>query len=433
VILDRGRLEPGFVRVFIAACGVGAGAGLLASAFRSAVEWLQVAIRTLLHALPSPAALGAFVTVTALFVGVTLCLVRRFAPEAAGSGIQEIEGALAGTRPVRWRRVLPVKFFGGVLTLGSGMVAGREGPTVQLGAHFGAMVHDLLRLPRESGHALLAAGSAAGLSAAFNAPLSGVLFVIEEMRPRFHYGFLSVQAVLVASACADLTSRVVTNQGPVFQIAAFAAPALSTLWMYPLFGAGLGLVGVLFNRSLMATLHGLDRLSANRRLLAGVAIGGLIGAGSWAWSDATGGGYAAITDAIALHFATGSLLLLLALRFVATVITYGSGVPGGIFTPMLALGTMLGVILGVAVRALGPGTAPDPAVFAVVGMGALFSSTVRAPLTGIALAIELTASFDLILPLLLACSTSTLVAEILGGRPIYDLLLERTLASSESS
>ncbi|MCB9915009.1 MAG: H(+)/Cl(-) exchange transporter ClcA [Planctomycetes bacterium] len=423
----RGRIAPGFLRVFAAACVVGAGAGLLAAAFRAAVERLQRVLHDGLSAWSGAPALLASMAVTATLVGVALWLVRRFAPEAAGSGVQEIEGALEGTRPVRWRRVLPVKFLGGVCALASGMVVGREGPTVQMGAQFGGLVNEVLRLRREAAHALLAAGSAAGLAAAFNAPLSGVLFVIEEMRPRFHYGFTSVQAVLVASACADVTSRAVSHRGPVFEFTAFPAPALSALWLFPLFGALLGLVGVLFNGSLIALLRGLDRLSANRRLAVGVLVGAAVGLATWAWSDVTGGGYQAITDAVALRFAIPTLLLLFALRFGATVLSYASGIPGGIFTPMLALGTLLGVGIGLGVDRLDVFDV-HPAVFAIVGMGALFSSTVRAPLTGIALAIELTASFDLILPLLLACSMSTLVAEALGGRPIYELLLERSLA-----
>lgn len=425
MIQRRRGLEPGSGRVLVCAGLVGVAAGLITSGFRSTVQWISATRDAELAGLSSGAALVASVLFTASLVAAALWLVRRYAPEAAGSGIQQVEGAMDGSHEVRWRRVLPVKFVAGVLSLGSGMVVGREGPTVQIGAHLGAMLHELMRLPRDAAQALLAAGSAAGLAAAFNAPLSGVLFVIEEMRPRFSYRFLSVQAVIVASACADFTARVVSNQAPVFQLAAFPAPPLSTLWLFPLFGAVMGVIGIGFNYSLMSALQRLDRLSSRHRWLAGVAVGGAIGLATWAWRDVTGGGYSAIDDAVALRFASSSLALLFVLRFVATIASYGSGVPGGIFTPMLALGTLVGVTLGVGFGALSAG-GPNPAVFAIVGMGALFSSTVRAPLTGIALAIELTASLDLILPLLLACATSTIVAESLGGRPIYELLLERS-------
>lgn len=425
-------MEPGFRRVLLSAAAIGVGVGLLASVFRELVEWLHLEIQSHIQLMPRSTSWLHSIVITVTLVAITLLLVRRVAPEAGGSGIQEIEGALGDSRRLRWRRLLPVKFFGGVFTLGSGMVVGREGPAVQMGGHVGAMVHELFRLPAEAAHALFAAGSAAGLSAAFNAPMSGVLFVIEEMRPRFRYGFLSVQAVLVASGCADVTSRIVTSQKPVMEFVKFPAPEISVLWIFPLFGALLGLVGVCFNGSLIGTLRHLDRFTPRRRLIAGLSIAALIGVGGWAWSDMTSGGYSAITDAVALRFAIGPLLFLFVLRFVATVISYGSGVPGGIFTPMLALGTLLGVSLGIAVDAAGTGAAIHPSVFAVVGMGALFASTVRAPLTGIALSIELTASYDLILPLLLACCASTIVAEVLGGRPIYELLLERSVEVAEA-
>ena len=124
--------------------------------------------------------------------------VRRFAPEAGGSGIPEIEGALEELRPVRWWRVIPVKFIGGMGTLGAGMVLGREGPTVQMGGNVGRMVLDVLRIRgAEARHTLLATGAAAGLSAAFNAPLAGILFIIEEMRPQFRYNLISIKAVFI--------------------------------------------------------------------------------------------------------------------------------------------------------------------------------------------------------------------------------------------
>ena len=130
---------------------------------------------------------------SALLAMVGYFLVRRFAPEAGGSGIPEIEGALEELRPVRWWRVLPVKFIGGMGTLGAGMVLGREGPTVQLGGNVGRMVLDIFRMRgTEARHTLLATGAAAGLSAAFNAPLAGILFIIEEMRPQFRYNLISI-------------------------------------------------------------------------------------------------------------------------------------------------------------------------------------------------------------------------------------------------
>ncbi len=144
---------------------------------------------------------------SAVMLLLSLVLVRRAAPETAGSGVQEIEGGLDDLRPLRWRRVLPVKFTGGMLSLGGGLVLGREGPTIQMGGNLGQMFGDLFKLSKVDIHTLVAAGAGAGLSAAFNAPLAGILFVLEEMRPEFKYNFLSVHAVLIATVMSDIVLR----------------------------------------------------------------------------------------------------------------------------------------------------------------------------------------------------------------------------------
>ncbi|MDF5463401.1 chloride channel protein, partial [Vibrio parahaemolyticus] len=176
--------------VLIMAAIVGTLAGFVGTYFELAVhfvsetrtEWLRSEIGNVL-----PLWLAA-VLISALLAFIGYFLVHRFAPEAAGSGIPEIEGAMDNIRPVRWWRVLPVKFFGGMGALGSGMVLGREGPTVQMGGAVGRMVTDIFRVKDDdTRHSLLASGAAGGLAAAFNAPLAGIMFVVEEMRPQFRY------------------------------------------------------------------------------------------------------------------------------------------------------------------------------------------------------------------------------------------------------
>ncbi len=207
------RLQPsGLVRRFLSrdktpvsvlflAALVGLAAGLIATLFEITVhwvseqrtEWLRDVISSVL-----PLWLAAFL-ISALLASVGYYLVHRFAPEAAGSGIPEIEGAMDDIRPVRWWRVLPVKFIGGLGALGSGMVLGREGPSVQMGGNIGRMVSDAFRLKDKEGrHALLASGAAGGLAAAFNAPLAGIMFVVEEMRPQFRYSLISIKCVVIS-------------------------------------------------------------------------------------------------------------------------------------------------------------------------------------------------------------------------------------------
>lgn len=365
----------------------------------------------------------------ALLVGAALVLVRRFAPEAAGSGIQEIEGALDGVRPLRWARVLSVKFCAGVLSLGAGMVMGREGPTVQMGGALGEMLRERFGVSADHGRVLIACGAGAGLTAAFNAPLAGMLFVIEEMRPHFRYSTSSVQALLVACVVADVVVRALLGDGVALVMGDVPSPPLSSLASIALVGALLGLVGWLFNASVIQALDRTARLGAGERLAAGVAVGALIGALTHLAPDFSGGGYASIRDALAGRILEVGLLLLFCGRFVLTVLCFSSGVPGGIFAPLVALGTIFGLWFGKLIPDGLPGGDVDPGVFMIAGAGALFASTVRAPVTGIVLAVELTGNFPLILPVTLACVSASIVAHALRGRPIYTVLLERQLKS----
>jgi len=373
-------------------------------------------------------ALAASVAWTALAATVAIALVRRRASEAGGSGVQEIEGALDGVRPLRWRRVIPVKLAGGMLALGSGLVLGREGPTIQIGGNAGAMLAERFGLPRPALRTLVAAGAGAGLAAAFNAPLAGVLLVLEEMRPVFRWTFASVQSVVIACAVATVVVRASMGQGPVIPIATFPSPRLEALWLFPVLGAVFGLLGLVFNRALLASVDLAAKATFRGHALAGLAVGALVGGLAWLDPRLVGGGDALIPALFATPLAATTLLALFALRFGTTIASYGSGAPGGIFAPMLALGTLLGMAFGHGAHALWPELAPHAGVFALAGMGALFTATVRAPITGIALAIELTANYEQILALLLTCASATIVAEILGGRPIYTLLLERAKA-----
>jgi CIC family chloride channel protein len=370
---------------------------------------------------------------SALAVALALLVVRKVAPETAGSGVQEIEGALDDLRPLRWRRVLPVKFFGGLSALAGGLVLGREGPTIQMGGNLGKMVADRFKLTSLEAHTLVAAGAGAGLSAAFNAPLAGILFVIEEMRPQFKYNFLSVHSVLIASVASDIVLRMLLGQGQDIDMPALPPPALGSLWLFPLLGVAFGVLGVAFNRLLVAALDFFAGLKGWSYALTGLYVGGAVGLVGAFYPDVIGGGYEIIPRALGESIPAGALLAIFVARFGLTMVSYGCGAPGGIFAPMLALATLFGMWSGHFAHAHFPALVDHPQVFAVAGMGALFSATVRAPLTGIALSIEMTGNYSLILPLIVTCMTAAIVAQALGGRPIYTVLLERTLARARGA
>src|ERR1051325_9463147 len=191
---------------------------------------------------------------------VSLWLVRRYAPDASGSGIPQLKGFVLGERGIEWRRLLPVKFLAGLAGIGGGFALGREGPTIQMGGATGLMVSEWFRVKPGEGErkALIAAGAGAGLAAAFNAPLAGVMFVLEELAGSFT-PVVFVSAFL-ASVIADVISRVLTGEMPVFHLHDMPAPNIRTLPAALVLGLACGVVGVLFNRCLLKSLDLYARL-----------------------------------------------------------------------------------------------------------------------------------------------------------------------------
>ncbi|MCE9871003.1 H(+)/Cl(-) exchange transporter ClcA [Hafnia alvei] len=437
VMLQILRRDKTPVAILLMAAVVGTLAGLIGVAFEKSVDWVQ---QQRLGGLAHVADYWIIVWPMA-FIGSALLamfgyyLVRRFAPEAGGSGIPEIEGALENLRPVRWWRVIPVKFFGGLGTLGAGMVLGREGPTVQMGGNLGQMVFDLFRArSTEARHSLLATGAAAGLTAAFNAPLAGILFVIEEMRPQFRYSLISIKAVFIGVIMSCVVFRFFNGERTVIEVGKLGNVGINTLWLYLLLGMVFGVVGVMFNRGVFRVQDMFQRLHGGdwrKLVLIGGILGGLCGVLGLIQQEAAGGGFNLIPIAAAGNYTMGMLLFIFIARVVTTLLCFGSGAPGGIFAPMLALGTLLGTAFGMASAHLFPQYGIEAGTFAIAGMGALFAATVRAPLTGIVLVLEMTDNYQLILPMIITCLGATLLAQFLGGKPLYSCILERTLKRQE--
>ena len=352
-------------------------------------------------------------------------LVRNYAPEASGSGIPHIEAVLHRLRDLNWRRVLPVKLVGGTLAIGAGLALGREGPTVQMGSSVGAAVAEWLHSSMRERLVLIAAGAGAGLAAAFNAPLAGLVFVLEEVQRDFRPVVFG--AAFIAAAVADILARLVAGQFPVFTIPSYAVPPMTALPAFALLGVVAALFGIFFNRSLLYVLQQMATLSGRNALLVTAAIGATTGLIGWIAPGLIGGGHGLTEVALVGRVALGAIPLIFALRFGQTILSYGTGAPGGIFAPLLVLGALMGLAAGNLVHSVAPWAAPDPAVFAVIGMAAYFTAIVRAPLTGIVLIVEMTGNYNQMLPLLVACFCAYAVAESLHDIPIYEALLQRDL------
>ncbi len=362
----------------------------------------------------------------AILVGVSAALTRRVARESAGSGIQEVEGILAGSLPpIRWRRVLPVKFFGGLLSLSSGLLLGREGPTIHMGTAIASAVAERSRAPRERLHILLGAGAAAGLAVAFRAPLAGILFALEELRREFPPTRRSIRAVSLATITAVLVGIALAGPSPLLPLPPARSPSALELGLVVPFSMLVAVLGLAFNAALVASI-GWSRSVARRggALPLALVVGAGIGALAWIAPPFTGGGEELAVRLVAAAPAAGLLALLLVGRFVLFDASYATGVPGGIFAPQLALGVCAGLLAVVAGAKLAPAHGFSIVLWSIAGMAALLAATVRAPLTGVALVIEMTGCLPAGLMALVAAITADVTARALGGRPIYEALIE---------
>jgi chloride channel protein, CIC family len=403
---------------------VGLVAGLLASAFRVLLQRSEVARIAWLEKLPGWEGLAVALALGSLGGGVGVWLVRRLAPETAGSGIPHLKSVVLGEAELRWWRVLPVKFLAGLSSIGGGMALGREGPTIQMGGATGLMVCRWFRVIPGEGErkALICAGSGAGLAAAFNAPLAGLVFVLEELQVSLTP--VVFVAAFLASVTADVVCRVLTGETPVFDLHGMPAPSLRALPVALVLGVVAGLGGVLFNRCLLASLGLFERLKWPP-FATGAVAGVAVGLAAWVFPGVSGSGAVLAERAIAGDIAIRWVAVLVVARFALTMTSYGSGTAGGIFAPLLVIGALGGLAVGAAAHALAPGWAAHPQVFAVIGMGALLTAIVRAPLTGIVLMIELTGKYDFMLPLLVSCFAAYGIAELMKQPPIYEALRER--------
>ena len=268
-------------------------------------------------------------------ISIALYLVRKFAPEASGSGVQEIEGALDGLRPMRWKKVLPIKFIASLFSLGSGLLLGREGPTIQLGANIGKMVKDTLGKSEIESNSLISTGAAAGLASAFNAPFAGIIFVIEEMHGQFKFNFYSVAAIMIGAGTADFIVRVLVNSKPVLEIMIFPSPNIFGLWIFIILGLLCSIIGYAYNKLLVISLD-LFKFSFKIPIIyTGITVGLIIAIIGMFFPNLIGGGYDIITKGVGNSFTLSFLLFLFIARLLLSIFSYSTGAPGGIFLPML--------------------------------------------------------------------------------------------------
>lgn len=413
---------------------VGAIAGLVAVGFRLALlqaehlrtQWVESAI-----AQGGKPFLGVPL-VAVLLVVIVAMATRSVYPAASGSGIPHIKGVLMGIRTLEPLRLILVKFIGGCLAIGAGLSLGREGPTVQMGGAIGHGIAARLGLGANGGPLLLAVGAGAGLSAAFNAPLAGFLFVMEELH--FEFAPLPYISAFAASITADLVARAASGQLPAFLVYTHAIPPLTHLPAFILLGVASGLLAIVFKKALIRGIRWADYHQPVAGWLLPIVAGLAGGMAVLTLPEIAGGGHATSEAILNGHLFSGKgvafILLLLVGKLLLTLISYFARVPGGIFAPMLVIGGVMGYGVGDALSVLFPNWGLDPTVFAAVGMASFFSGVVHAPLTGIALIIEMTNNFKLTFPMMVATLLAFTISEWWGEAPVYEALLNEDLRRS---
>lgn len=362
-----------------------------------------------------------FVILLAVSLIVSALLIWE--PYISGSGIPQMEGEMQGEIKQTWWRVLFAKFTGALLCIGCGLSLGREGPSIQLGSMVGKGFSRLTKRMRTEERLLMTCGASAGLSAAFNAPIAGVLFALEEVHKNFSPEVLL--STMASSITANFITRNVFGLKPIFS---FDIPDMLPLNSYGhviAVGMLLGLLGVLYNTCLIQSQKLYQRIpKVYFRLMIPFMAAGVM---AFTYPLVLGGGHTLVDTISTGEMAVNALLLLFVVKFVFSMVSFGSGAPGGIFLPLLVLGAIIGGSYNELAGSLFPYLNGYVGNFVILGMAGYFSAIVRAPITGIILITEMTGTFNHLLTLSMASLMAYLIPDIMKCAPVYDQLLHRLL------
>lgn len=404
---------------------VGLLTGAIVSLFRVTLERAQEVRDWYLYAAskqPFYAVIGICVVI---FIAMIAYLMVKKIPLISGSGIPQVKGELKGQIDAPWYKVLIAKFVGGVLVIGGGLSLGREGPSIQLGAMVGKGFSKGLKRMKTEEKMMITCGAGAGLAAAFNAPLAGVVFALEELHKNFSTEVLLT--TMAATVASDCVASYIVGLKPVFNIPLPETLPIGKYWAVLVLGAVLGVLGVLYNKSIAFAQNKYDKIKIKGMKAAIPAIFVVIFA--IVYPKVLGSGHFLVEYSCGKELLVGGLIVLFVLKFLFSVISFSSGAPGGIFLPLLVMGAVLGAIYSGAMAPLLGGNM-YVANFVILGMVGYFSAIVKAPITGVILITEMTGDFSNFLSLALVALISYIVSELLKGKPIYSQLLDRMLEKS---
>jgi len=349
-------------------------------------------------------------------------IIYFFAREAKGHGVPEVMEAVALKGGIIRKRVVLIKSLASAICIGTGGSAGREGPIVQIGSAIGSSFGQIMKVSADRMRTLVGCGAAAGIAATFNAPLAGVMFAMEIILGEF--GIATFSPIVVSSVMATVISRAHLGDYPAFVIPHYTLVSTMEIPLYMVLGIIAGVVGVIFTSSLYKIEDLFDSIKIPDYTKA--AIGGLlIGIIGIFFPHVYGVGYGAIELALLENLSWYILIALIFAKILATSFTIGSGGSGGIFAPSLFIGAMLGGAFGCMVHYLFPDITATSGAYSLVGMGALVAGATHGPITAILILFEMTGNYKIILPLMLSCILSSVIASQIKRESIYTLKLIR--------
>ncbi len=396
---------------------IGVISGLLVVCFRVAIEWIKIlTLGSAPHGgqyrlLLAPALAGL----------VVAALVQWFFPGARGSGVNQTKAALYIYNGYISFKTVIGKFITSALAIGAGHSLGPEDPSLQIGAGVASIIARKLGLSRQRLRLFAPIGAAAGLAAAFNAPISAILFVIEEVIGQWSAAVLG--SIVLAAISSVVVARRFWGSEPMFRIPTITLRDNRELIAYAVLGVVGGLFAFVFSRSLAylrPRLHALPRWTQFcQPAIAGLLVGliGFVG-----FPQVMGPGYEVIDQAMHGQYTWDILLALAALKLIATTLSFSSGTPGGMFAPTLFIGAMLGAGVGSFEKLFFPHLTGTVGAYALVGMGVLFAGFLRAPLTSVFMVLEMSGNYSIILPVILANTIAYLLSRMLQPVPIFEVL-----------
>jgi CIC family chloride channel protein len=416
--LDMQRIVPKREeRMFlILAIFIGVLSGLLVVSFRVAIEWIKI-----LTLGSSPHAGEPRLFLVPMFAGLFVAgLVRWVFPGARGSGVNQTKAALYIYNGFISFKTVIGKFVTAAIAIGCGHSLGPEDPSLQIGAGVASIVARKLRLSRQSLRLFAPIGAAAGLAAAFNAPISAILFVIEEVIGYWSAAVLG--SVVLAAISSVSVARIFWGSAPMFRIPSVTLRDPRELTAYAVLGVIGGLSAFVFAKALSTLRPRLRAMPVNAQLFQPAIAGFLVGLiGYFGIPQVMGPGYEVMDQALHGQYTWQFLGALVLFKMLATTLSFSSGTPGGMFAPTLFIGTMLGAGVGTVEHTLLPLASGSVGSYALVGMGVLFAGFLRAPLTSVFMVLETSGNYSIILPVILANTIAYLLSRSLQPTPIFEL------------